>query len=688
MIAAAVILLLGLIFWSSDLTSDPPMQLSGIGQSLSTDPAQYIYHARNQILFDDWDPFDYPHWTVYQHSLTSAIGYLWFSLAGVSIAQANAVGMIMSLLALVFILLGLFRHHRPWVLSAVALCYVINISLLTHGRLAYLENGLILIASAMFFVYSHFGERLWGVGLCGVLIATAAILGKLFGVVLLPALLTAIWLRSEKTPWVKMITATASAALTAAVLILVLYGSNASTAFDYAREQSYDLRGFPPGLTSPMAFLEHLVAFGFNNRMFYLNPDLFVMVVAGASILLFTIRNRQAFRDLSPTVALVIPWVGFFVLALMPLSYSPLRYALILMPAIIVMAFGLVDHYLGERKHTLLRPGYVRLGLLTILFWFVLHHVLRNLLFFNDPDASWTGWPMLPVAIGLALAVRWLVTGTKITVSQRTVVIGLVLMVASSVVTNGFRIRRFHYLDHVYSIGHANQDMANILSPSAVVSGPYGPALTVATGLKSFVHLFAVAEVDSTLFERYPITHLAVDVQAWEKAKKHYPQLSNARQVTSYWIRNVEVTLYNICGVFDNVASARYEPSGFEKAQFYRIGNQIDSAMYGLAAFMEASLTTRSVAILLADLFLTTGQMDQALKVLIGTANAYPDDFYLQMHCGRVYMIQSLMTDTPALMETARQYFERGVAANRLKTDYAMRLAEETIRLVEANKGP
>jgi hypothetical protein len=664
------------------------MHLSGIGQSLSTDPAQYVYHARNEILYGDWDPFDYPHWTVYQHSLTSAIGYIWFSIAGVSITQANAVGMIMSLLGLVFILLGLYRHHRPWVLTAVALCYVINICLLTYGRLAYLENGLILIASIMFFVYTRFGERTWGIALCGILIAAAAILGKLFGVILLPALLVAIWMKSERMPWLKMITAAVSTAVTAGVLIVVLYGSDATTAFEYAREQSYDLRGFPPGLASPWAFLEYLVAFGFNNRMFYLSPDLFVFVVVGASLLLMVCRDRQAFRDLSPAVALMVPWVGFFVLAMMPLSYSPLRYSLILMPAIIVMAFGLIDDHLGDKKVVLLRPGYVRAVLLSMLIWFVAHHVLRNLFFYNGPTAEWTGWPLLPVSIVLALGIRWLLEKQKIIITQRAIVIGLAMILALSMVSNGFRIRRLQYLDHVFSINYANQDIGTILSPNAVVSGPYGPILTQNTELKSFIHLFAVAQIDSTLFERHPITHIAVDPSAWDRALAGYPVLSNARLVTSYYIRDLEVSLYNICGVFDNVVSARYEPSGYEKAQFYRKANKIDSAMYALSEFMETSTTTRSVAILVADLLLTAGSLDQAQQVLIGVANNYPDDFYLQMHCGRLYMIQSLMTNSPALMEIARQYFERGVTANRFKSDFAMRLAAETQRLFEAGQGP
>ena len=121
----------GVLFWASDLASDPPMYYSGLGQSLATDPAQYVHHARNEILFDDWDPFDYPRWTIYQHSLTSLVGWGLFSLSGVSATSAGAVGLVLSLGGLLFFLLGLFRHCRTWVLPVVALCYVINVTLLT-----------------------------------------------------------------------------------------------------------------------------------------------------------------------------------------------------------------------------------------------------------------------------------------------------------------------------------------------------------------------------------------------------------------------------------------------------------------------------------------------------------------------------------------------------------------------------
>ncbi|MCK4574175.1 MAG: hypothetical protein KAU36_07375, partial [candidate division Zixibacteria bacterium] len=248
----------GLAFWLADLTSDPPMYYAGYGQSLSTDPAQYVHHARNEILFGDFDPFDYPRWTVYQHSLTSLTGWLWFSIAGVSIKQAAVVGLILCLGGLIFLILGLARYHRPWVTSVVALCYIINITLYTHGRLSYLENGLIFIAAMLFFVYSRWGDRLWGVALSGLLVAIAMLTGKLFGALLLPALLLAILFSGRDDSWRRALVSGGAFLIGSLALMLMLYGTDLAAAMGYVGEQSYGLRGFPKGLTTPWDFVEHL----------------------------------------------------------------------------------------------------------------------------------------------------------------------------------------------------------------------------------------------------------------------------------------------------------------------------------------------------------------------------------------------------------------------------------------------
>ncbi|TET95450.1 MAG: hypothetical protein E3J26_02790, partial [Candidatus Zixiibacteriota bacterium] len=315
-----VVLVGGFIFWQSDLTSDPPMYYSGLGQSLSTDPAQYVFHARNQALFGQSDPYDYPRWTVYQHSLTSLVGHIWFSVAGVSLKQANMVGVILSLGGLLLLILGLARHHRPWVTTAVALCFVLNVTLLTYGRLSYLENGLIFIAALVFFVYSWWGDRIWGMALAGGLVAVTMLAGKLFGALLLPALVLSALFSGHARRWKLTVTAIGAFLLTSVGTILLLYGRDMKAALGYIGEQSYGLRGFPEGLSSPWGFFEHLISYGFINHLFYIDPDLLLFLFAGVFLLILHLNRGCKISVLSPATVFSMFWLLAAIVGLMPLN--------------------------------------------------------------------------------------------------------------------------------------------------------------------------------------------------------------------------------------------------------------------------------------------------------------------------------------------------------------------------------
>ena len=673
----------GVLFWASDLASDPPMYYSGLGQSLATDPAQYVHHARNSILFDNWDPFDYPRWTVYQHSLTSLVGWSLFSLSGVSTTSAGAVGLVLSLGGLLFFLLGLFRHCRTWVLPVVALCYVINVTLLTYGRLSYLENGLVFIASLFFFVYCWFGDRVWGILLSAVLVALATFIGKLFGALLLPTLLVAVFFAGRQNRWRLMAMAVGTYAAFSAVLIIALYGADFSAAFRYVGEQSYGLRGFPAGLSSPWGFFEHLVGYGFKNRMYYLDPDLFMfLLVAGSSLVLF-IRGSGGQQKLSPVIVLSASWVGVVVLGLMPLNYSPLRYTLFLIPAVIVLPFVLMDKLLLKKKIAAAIPDWWALAFLGLLFWFALYHLVGNVFYFNNAPYRALTWGCLPGAAVLALVVRYALGRFRLRLGRSTVVLGVLVMIGLSLLANGFRVRRYHYLEHNFNLKEANEDIREILGPDAVVSGPYGPALTIDTDLKAFIHLFGVANIDSTLFDRHPITHIAVDASNLSEAVKGYPQLDGLSPVTSWWIRDTEVKLYRISELFENPQAARYQLSPYEKAVAYLNESQLDSAQIEIDFYLTEHRLTKSCGRLMTDISLRTGQYDNALRMVTTMAEKYPTDFSVQMMCGKVYLLLASKSENQALMPQAYKYIDRGVRVNRFKAGYATQLVQETMRRMQ-----
>lgn len=662
------------------------MYYTGLGQSLATDPYQYVFHARNKILSGEADPYDYPRWTVYEHSLTSLAAYIWFSIAGVSMKNANMVGVVLSLGGLLFLCLGLARHHRPWVVAATALCYGINITLITYGRLPYLENGLVFIAGLLFFVYARFGDRAWGLIVSGALVALATFTGKLFGVLLLPALMLAVFLSPGPGRVRRTLPAAGAFVVAGAVVVLALYGRDITVAFSYAGEQAYGIKGFPAGLMSPWGFFEHLVWFGFKNRLFYRSPDLLMFLLCGGFMLAVFVNTRERLKGLPPTTRLSLIWAAVVYLGLMPHAYSPVRYSLLLIPAIIISVFTLADHLLGQKKIAAGRLGITATILLTLLFWFGLYQVVANVFYFNITPYRLLAWATLPGGILLALAARYLAIKQFLRLSRRTLVAGIVAMVALSAVTNAFRIRRLDYLEHNFNIREACEDVGCILGPDAIISGPYAPALTIDNEVKSFIYLFGVAEVDSTLFDRFPITHLAVDISNFNEAVASYPQLAQAPVVARYWIRDYEVMLLNISEIFANPRARAYQESGYETAAEYIRQNNVDSALVELARYRQFHPVTKSVGRLLAECFWRTGRYEESMRSWERLAAMYPTDFHIQLSAGQAFLAAGMLSGNQALTGAARRYMMRGVQVNRYRGDYANRIYSETMQTFEQQR--
>lgn len=674
----------GVIFWTSDLTLDPPMYFSGLGQSLSTDPAQYVYHARNNVVFDDPDPFDYPRWLVYQRSLTSLTAHIWFKVAGVSLKQANMVGLLLAIGGLILFLLAVGRHHRPWVMLIIALVYLANVSLFVHGRLSYLENGLIFITALLFFVYSWWGGRKWGPILCGVLVALAMLMGKLFGVLLLPALVLAEWFSARDDRIRRIVTVLAAFFATVIVLVFSLYGSHLSAVSGYFGEQSYGLRGFPAGLSSPLGFIEHLISYGFANRLFFLDGDIYAFLWWGGFLLTYLLLGRVKLSSLSPVTLLAMFAAPCIFLGLMPLNYSPVRYSLFFIPVVILFCFSLSDHMLIVKSNRPARSGYVKYILLFVLFWQTLFQLVSVMFYVNDTESRIQVWYTLPFAIAITLLVRYLFNRYKFTIGRKAVIAGIVLGLLISALVNSQHFAMRVFASRGASLLEANDDLEEILGDKAVVSGPYGPVLTLDTKLKSFIHLFGVASVDSTLFERYPITHLAIDSSNWLEAVKNYPQLTDMQPITAYWIRDFGVKIANVSKHVGNAEAVQYEETAYERAAFYYSQGDIDSAFASLREFLSEKPNNRSANLLLADIYLNKGRFAEAATVLRNVASLYPNDYYTNLICGRSLQIIGMIQRNNNVIALARKYYERAVQSNPFRAMHARTVYEQTRRQYSA----
>lgn len=673
-----VFIIAGSVLRLTDLDSDPPMYYSGAGQSLSTDPALYTYHARNKALFDDWDPFDSPHVTVFRHSLVSYLAYASFPVTGVSLRSAALVGVLLSIGGLLFLLASVARYHSPGAVALTTLALMMNVTLITYGRLAYLENGLLLLGALLVAVYVRWPDKVWAAFLAGLLAAAAAFGGKLFGILLLPVLMAATWTGGGCNRKGQMAAILAGAAIGAGTYVGLLYGGGVQGALSYFGDTTVGLHGIPRGILSPWDFVEHLISYGYANRLTYLNPDIALMSLAGGFLLILSSESQQI--RLTPISRFCFFWllVGFAVLA--PLNYSPLRYALFLIPPAAILCFTLVDSVRRAGDLIRLRLRGWRLPAMTMLIWYTVFHLAINLFFSSDTPAPQRLliWTLLPVAIAAAIALRALARRGMISISSRALSVFVIALIAVVVVNNVGRIWRYQVWEKNYTIAEANLDLPVILAGDAVLSGSYGTMLTVDNRLQSFVHFLGAAVPDGTLFDRQPITHIAIDAFTFDQVARDYPAIRSLMPIVTYWIRDVPVSIYNVSKVFGSRRARAYVESAYEEAvRLYHEGNQ-DSALMILQLLHEEHPESKAIGLLSAEIAAAGSRYSEVYKTLKVLSERYPTDFHIHLQCGRALQIQALASGDSGQAAVARTWYNRAIRLNPYKRRVAERLWRET----------
>jgi tetratricopeptide (TPR) repeat protein len=274
---------------------------------------------------------------------------------------------------------------------------------------------------------------------------------------------------------------------------------------------------------------------------------------------------------------------------------------------------------------------------------------------------------------------RFMAGRGKLVLGRRAILIITIVLVSVSVVNNGIRYWQFHINDHAFSIKEANDDLAQILGPGAVVSGPYGPALTFDTNIKSFIHMFGVAEVDANLFDQQPITHLAVDIDNYVEAVAAYRNLELIPPTASYYICNYKVRILDISQRFANRAANAYVPSDYERAMVLFHQGQHDSAYVFADQFFRKHPDSKSIRLLMADLLSIQGRSSDALQLMIRTADMFPTDFFVQAQCGRLIQQLGLRQNDQSMSVRAEKYYERAVAANHTRAEYVDDLRRDVI---------
>ena len=232
---------------------------------------------------------------------------------------------------------------------------------------------------------------------------------------------------------------------------------------------------------------------------------------------------------------------------------------------------------------------------------------------------------------------------------------GVVLIaVVVGVGPNAYRYVSWQSVASFTSVSAAS-DLDTIVSPEAIISGPYAARLTQDNKIRNLIHMFGVANVDSAFFRRYPVTHLLLDKANEESARADYPEIMDrAILVTEYRITNRLIKLYRVAGATGNITANHYQLSDYERFQYHYSINRADSAEYYLHRYLDSHPDNMSANLRVGVESFAAQHFDISGTYLQRAVDYSPTDFHLRYKLAVFYIEMYAMTRNP-------EYAERGI---------------------------
>jgi 4-amino-4-deoxy-L-arabinose transferase-like glycosyltransferase len=649
------------------LSADLPLNLSW-SQDINTDPDQYTSFARSKALFGSWDLFE-RNLVLALNSVLTIFSFLFFKLLGVGRWQANFVAASLSLLTLIFFYLAIKsgKDHKTALLATFFLG--INYILVMYGRSTFTEVSVIFFIAAGIYFFVLGMRKGWLLILSGACFAVSVFFGKMLAVFILPVslgvvVLSALGESPEKHPRIRFSPVLFFVAGSSGVALLwffLIYSPFSQSVSQFVSGMSVGLYGSPRAFGSVSDLVYSLFSFGgvtqvFANKEYSLGTDLFfrmpfVLVLSMLFLLGFFFRifkvknilkNLQSCSRLELFFAL---WLVVGILSLMPWNYRPLRYQVLLIPPMCALAaFCLIDF---------LNPSQARKKpKRSVWFWvfsipvasFLTFHIISFFLKLFGWTAQLSSiivpsvFLSFPLAYVFHEAKRWK-PSLRMKARKRIIVAEAVLLV---VIVNGAQFWGFGR-NMQYSLLHSSQDLAQILSKEAVISGPYSQALIMENELKLVSRMFHPGDDDPDFFLRHPITHLALEAEGGQRqqAFTDYPEvLRNAKLVTTYHLRNFPVHILRVAESSGNPDAKKYKLSDFEKAKLLIEEDQIDSAIVAFDQFVSNHPDNLSGYMTLAEIYYDKQEYDKASLYLERASAFDPTNSFAHEVLGTVYSKQ------------------------------------------------
>ncbi|MFH1688447.1 MAG: hypothetical protein ABIE70_13125 [bacterium] len=668
----ALILLLAASLRLWDLGADPPVDLAE-STGVYTDPSQYTLYARYFAEQGKFNPFEDYRQPFFLSSSMTALAALVFKTVGTGLSQSNLAGVLFSFGALVLFWLFVRRAAGLTAGLIFLVTIAVNYNLTFFGRLPFLENAMMFWASLALVLVTYYRRSPLMVA-AGVSLGIGIFYGKVIGLIFVfPfAVLFVYNIAVENTPVRRMNLMHAvwfSAGF--AFLTLVWVVSDYLTAPDqvtgYIGEQAYGLYGWPDGLKSLDEFLRAMVSFGITSLLFERMPLMALTTLALIGIVCFHVVRRQSWRlgfgSLDGGHVFLAAMIAAFFGSLMIWNYRPLRYQLPLIYACYAGAATILSMMISRWREG--RP--IKMTWPAFVLWLpamfvAVMQVLMALgdavgFDFNYVDHKITGLILAAMIMG---ASAWAVSSyhSVQTSFARNLARWTVVVIVGVTVGQGV-YRYAHWRERVsYTINDNAHDLDGMLNDGAVLSGPYGPTLALANDRPAVIHMFG-GNVDTTLFDRFPITHLLLDLGNERQAKEQYPQvMERATHICTYHVGQEKVRLFRIAGLTGNIRSRAYQPSVLEQAtDLLRAGNLPGAAILA-GEYNDKYPDNITANLLMADIAENTKDIDLAEEYVKKAVEFSPTNYNLNAVLGLMYKSRYEMTGLPSYKQQAIDYFQ------------------------------
>ncbi|MFH1374659.1 MAG: hypothetical protein ABII79_12765 [bacterium] len=675
-ITILVLLSLILLVRLQQLAADPPSDLS-ISTDVYTDPAQYTLFARTCVNQGDLNPFDDHRHPVFLKSTVTVLAVVVFKALGVGVWQSNLVGLLYAFGALVLFFLFIRRVAG----RAAGLLYLLLISFnynqIFYGRLPFLENAMAFYAFLALVLVVYCRRWVWFLP-AGLSLGAAIFFGKMIGMAFVfPFACYFVYRWFYDKPHRSLLGPllfTVGLATVALFWYFFTYAPMKEQVAGYFGEQAVSLYGSPEGLRSIGDFVWKMVSLGEKEQLFSRMPVVGLLGAAFIMMILYHVGRARSWREGFGSLNAGHIFLGGMIVAfygsLMIWNYRPMRYQLVMIYPFYGAAATILAAIWYRKPSSSPEKVPLLFYLLSIPVVVVPLYQFCQALFDADADvACWEEYKhwLLSIAAAITVLVGAGVARYRLRARSLPNLMPRVLLVLIWIALPFDGVRQYHraWQGAAYTIRDCNIDLGAILSPGAVVSGPFGPTLTLANELDCIIHMFGVSQPDPGLFMKFPVTHLLLDEANEIRAKEDYPEIMDgAVHRVTYRVGSKKVRLFSVVGLTGNSVADNYRRSLYEETVDLDNAGASEEAMKRALAFLEQYPQNSSCYLLLGEKFQREEYMKQAETMFKKAVEFSPTNYHLNARLAEFYKDWFLATGESRLKELGLKYYDRAMEYN------------------------